>query len=274
MKCPNCGHKNPDGVRKCKACGKKMGLTKREKKVLLTGMLLIALILVAGIVALFMISRHFENSEVTTAQAVRPSIVAPQQSAQQPAQPTPTAEPEPTPEPTATPEPEPTQEPEDAPVAVNVTAGRDSVDLGAYTKADVTMSTESSYIDDPKYDNSAKAMYDGLNYTAWQENVGGSGAGESAVLSLDRRYNVRAVVFKLGNWTDERNYQENNRPKTMTIQIGNESFNVEFTDEMKEQVVQFTKDVPGSEVVLVLGDVYKGTVYDDTCIAEVEFYGT
>ena len=271
MKCPYCGHKNPDGVRKCKACGKKMGLTKREKKVLLTGMLLIALILVAGIVALVMISRHFENSEVQSAQAARPTIIAAQENnTAQAAQPTEAVTPTPEPTPETTPEPEPTSEPASAP---KVTTDRNSVDLSGTGKVGVSFSSETSYIDDPKYDNSAKSMYDGLNYTSWQENVAGSGEGQSATLELERKADIRYLIFKLGNWTDETNYRENNRPKTLTLQIGNESFDVEFPDEMKEMCVELPRDASGSSVTIVLGTVYSGSVYDDTCIAEVEIYG-
>ena len=272
MKCPNCGHRNPDGVRKCKACGKKMGLTKREKKALLIGMLLIVLILVGGIVALFMISRHFETAEVPAAQSARPSIIASsqQQSTGTATQVTPTEEPTPEPEvtPEVTEEPEPT---DTTPTASVIDKG--AAELNRYTKAGITASRETSYIDDPKYDNSSKAMYDGLNYTAWQENVGGSGEGETASLDLDRMYEVRYIVFKLGNWTDEANYRENNRPKTLTLQVGNQTFEVEFPDEMKEFCVDLSKEISAAQIDITLGTVYSGSVYDDTCIAEVEVYG-
>ena len=59
----------------------------------------------------------------------------------------------------------------------------------------------------------------------------------------------------------------------MTFELGGESFSITFPDEKKEYIVELSKDVTASQMKLTIDSVYKGSIYDDTCINEVTIYG-
>ena len=133
----------------------------------------------------------------------------------------------------------------------------------------------SSYIvqTDSQIDNSAWSAFDGDNVTSWQEGVEGNGNGEYIGISFDREYQVEAITFLLGNHRRDDLYIRNNVPKTLTINLDGQLFEVTFPKEMLEQVVEFSKPVPASSIRVTIQDVYPGTEYTDTVIAEIEVYG-
>lgn len=114
--------------------------------------------------------------------------------------------------------------------------------------------------------------FDGKPETSWQEGVDGDGIGEQMGVKLDRSYPIKAMTFKLGNHRSEEWYIKNNRPKLMTIDVGDYSFDVTFNDEMKDQVVTFSTPIDADNVRFTIDGVYPGSDYQDTAIAEVCIY--
>ncbi|MGN8738886.1 NADase-type glycan-binding domain-containing protein [Bilifractor sp. HCP3S3_D3] len=272
MRCPYCGEQNPDTARRCSRCGRrldKVRVKKRERQLLLMGIILILVILAAGIGAMFGISKFLKDGQNNTPQKV--TIKA-----------TPTPEEESvtsssssvsvssTSEPSVTPEAE-----EDKLTASIVDASRQSqIDLLGYSQVTVASADATSTISQAGIDNTPHVLYDGSKDSSWQEGVDGSGIGESVTYHLDQVCKVRFLVLRLGNWYgSDDNYTMNNRPKTMTFEFGDQSVQVTFPDEKKEFCVELSKDVETSEIKMTIDEVYKGTDYDDTCINEVDVYG-
>ena len=67
-------------------------------------------------------------------------------------------------------------------------------------------------------------------------------------------------------------YAMNNRVKRLTIVCGDYAVTVNLADGMKEQVIKLEYAFTGSEIQFVIADVYRGTHYRDTCIAEIKLY--
>lgn len=272
MRCPYCGEQNPDTARRCSRCGRrldKVRVKKRERQLLLMGIILILVILAAGIGAMFGISKFLKDGQNNSPQKV--TIKA-----------TPTPEEESvtsssssvsvssTSEPSVTPGAE-----EDKLTASIVDASRQSqIDLLGYSQVTVASADATSTISQAGIDNTPHVLYDGSKDSSWQEGVDGSGIGESVTYHLDQVCKVRFLVLRLGNWYgSDDNYTMNNRPKTMTFEFGDQSVQVTFPDEKKEFCVELSKDVETSEIKMTIDEVYKGTDYDDTCINEVDVYG-
>lgn len=272
MRCPYCGEQNPDTARRCSRCGRrldKVRVKKRERQLLLMGIILILVILAAGIGAMFGISKFLKDGQNNTPQKV--TIKA-----------TPTPEEESvtsssssvsvssTSEPSVTPGAE-----EDKLTASLVDASRQSqIDLLGYSQVTVASADATSTISQAGIDNTPHVLYDGSKDSSWQDGVDGSGIGESVTYHLDQVCKVRFLVLRLGNWYgSDDNYTMNNRPKTMTFEFGDQSVQVTFPDEKKEFCVELSKDVETSEIKMTIDEVYKGTDYDDTCINEVDVYG-
>ena len=134
------------------------------------------------------------------------------------------------------------------------------VDLDSYVQIQPVSSKASSELDD----NTAEKAIDGQEVTSWQEDVAGYGQGENLTLKFEKTYTVKYLALKLGSWKDDAAYEQNNRPK------------VTFSDEKKEYWVTFSDTCKTSELKLIIEQVYRGlkTSWNDTCIAEVQVYGT
>lgn len=146
--------------------------------------------------------------------------------------------------------------------------------LAGYRKMTILQSGSSSTITQQGYQNGPEMAVDGNELTSWQEGVEGSGIGESVYYMFDNKYNLSFITLNLGNWRNDRLYQENNRPKEMTISINDYVFQVPFPDEKREFVLALDPAYAAEYVRFQIDGVYRGTKYDDTCIAEIGFYGT
>lgn len=233
------------------------------------GIILILVILAAGIGAMFGISKFLQDGKDSSPQKV--TINA-----------TPTPEEESvstssssssvssTSEPSVTPAAE-----EDKVTASIVDSSRQAqIDLLGYSQVTVASADATSTISQAGIDNTPHVLYDGSKDSSWQDGVDGPGIGESVTYHLDQVYKIRFLVLRLGNWySSDDNYTMNNRPKTMTFKIGDQSVQVTFPDEKKEFCVELSKDVDASEIQMIIDAVYSGSAYDDTCINEVDVYG-
>ena len=115
----------------------------------------------------------------------------------------------------------------------------------------------------------ASKAFDGLPETSWQDGVDGDGIGEEIGCTFANGCNVKALTLQLGNHRSEDWYVKNNRPKTLTIELGDYSFQVNFSDEMKEHILVFSSPISTSRLNLRVDAVYPGSMYQDTAIAEV-----
>ena len=132
------------------------------------------------------------------------------------------------------------------------------VDLDSYVQIQPVSSKASSELDD----NTAEKAIDGQ--------------GENLTLKFEKTYTVKYLALKLGSWKDDAAYEQNNRPKELDIQTDHLIRKVTFSDEKKEYWVTFSDTCKTSELKLIIEQVYRGlkTSWNDTCIAEVQVYGT
>lgn len=134
---------------------------------------------------------------------------------------------------------------------------------------------ESSHVvqRDTTIDNSAWSAFDGQSTTSWQEGVDGDGIGQYMGIGFDREYQVQVVTFMLGNHRSDDWYVRNNTPKTLSISLGAQTFQVSFPKEKTEFAVVLSSPVAATDIRITIDDVYRGTQYSDTIIAEVGVYG-
>lgn len=146
-------------------------------------------------------------------------------------------------------------------------------DFGEYYKLSVEDASASSTIVQEGTDNSAIKAADGSERTSWQEGADGDGIGENLHLTLAKTYRVKYMSFQLGNWNSQEYYDKNNRPKELEITVGDVTQSVTFPDGKVEYWIELSKECPASEIDLVIQSVYKGSEWEDTCIAEIGVYG-
>ncbi|MBQ2626171.1 MAG: zinc ribbon domain-containing protein [Eubacterium sp.] len=289
MRCPYCGHKMKDKSKTCSYCGRSLKVAREERRIYGMGAVLIVVILVVGIAALHIVSRNLDGSFFNSGNQMVESVAEQQQAAQDAAaQAAENADAgagtiggEAAEEVTEETEEEETEEAAEEPAAENLplsaelTEDKAIIDLSGYAKAGVASAEASSVVPDLDGSNlyDAPSAVDGEEGTSWQEGAAGAGEGETLTIHLDREYNVKYLLLKLGSWTSEGSYLENCRPQTMTIDFGGESVQVTFPDEQKEHCVTLSKDVKTDTVTFRLDSAYAGTSWSETCIAEVEIDG-
>lgn len=148
-----------------------------------------------------------------------------------------------------------------------------NMDFSAKPKLSLVNANASSVVDQAGYDNSALVAVDGLLETSWQEGVSGNGEGQYLEVYLDSEQPVKYLVLYLGNWRSVDWFYDNNRPKSLTIQIGDYTTTQEFPDGQIIHCIELSQPVPASMARLTINSVYGGRDWQDTCIAEVIAYG-
>lgn len=138
------------------------------------------------------------------------------------------------------------------------------------TEAQVTSKYASSTIEQDLVENDALFVFDDDDTTNWQEGVPGSGIGEYIEFTFDQSYPVEYMTFKLGNWKTEEYYNENYRPKALTISSGDYKETITFADEKQEFLVQLAPEVDMTNIRITIADVYDSHVeWEDTPITEI-----
>ena len=166
-----------------------------------------------------------------------------------------------------------TVSPADTAVASVVMAS--TVSTSGYNKIVVQNIKASSALYQPGYDNSARSAVDNDVITSWQDGVDGYGEGQVIDMWLDKEYQIHCIHFNLGNWRDQQMYNENSRPKQITLYLGpTRSYTVIFPDGMNQYSVLLSADVPASYIRVQIDSVYPGALYDDTCISEISIYSS
>lgn len=151
----------------------------------------------------------------------------------------------------------------------------ENYDLSRYMKIPVLNVNQSSYLvqKDSPIINYGSNAFDGDLKTSWQDGTTGNGVGEWLFISMDKKYNVSALTFDLGNHRSDEWYYKNNRPSNIGILIGGFYYSVVFPDQCKEFCVSFSQPVPADTIRFTVEGCYPGTAYNDMTIAEIGVYG-
>lgn len=137
-------------------------------------------------------------------------------------------------------------------------------------KDNLLKSTASSVIKQQEgVSNLPEYLFDGDIQTNWQEGSAGAGTGEYVSYEFKEIFKVNAMTFQLGNWKTEEYYYGNNRPKTLTLAMGDQSWTVTFPDEWVEFGLKFSSPVRTDNLTITIDDVYKGASWNDTVITDI-----
>ena len=146
-------------------------------------------------------------------------------------------------------------------------------DLTGYRPVNVVNASASSTIVQEKTDNYPMLLFDGRDDSSWQEGVEGYGIGEWVSWNMDRKYNIKYIGFKMGNWASDYYYYGNARPKTIVLTAGDFTGQITFTNERAVQWVELSNEVTADSMRIQINDVFPGTTWKDTCITEILVYG-
>ena len=119
---------------------------------------------------------------------------------------------------------------------------------------------------------------DGALETAWVEGVAGPGIGEWFELSFPSTIEVHSIRFDVGYDKDADIFAKNNRIKKVTLVFSSgEAIPVSFADKRGMQTMPLVRapgpNIETSSIRIVIDEVYPGSAYDDTCLAEIEVLG-
>jgi hypothetical protein len=120
---------------------------------------------------------------------------------------------------------------------------------------------------------------DGAIETAWVEGAAGSGLGEWVQLTFPGTIEVHSIGLDVGYDRDADIFAKNNRIKEVTLIFSNgEQVELGLADTRGMQTIPLVR-APGPNiettfVKVVIDAVYPGSTYDDTCLAEIEVWGT
>jgi hypothetical protein len=121
---------------------------------------------------------------------------------------------------------------------------------------------------------------DGLLSSPWVEAARGPGIGEWIMLTFPGTVEVHRIGLDIGYDRDEgdtfRNenlFSANNRVMRATIRFSNgNEMQLSFTDERGVQM-RDTDSVETTYVQVIIDEVYPGSRWDDTCVAELQVWG-
>jgi len=124
----------------------------------------------------------------------------------------------------------------------------------------------------------AWSAVDGRPETPWCEGAQGPGTGQWLELLFESPLEVTRIRLASGYSYDDDIYAKNNRVKRATFLFTDgQRLEWEFDDTAGWQEVPLAR-APGPNmtitgVTIIIDEVYLGSVYDDTCIGEVEIWG-
>jgi hypothetical protein len=118
---------------------------------------------------------------------------------------------------------------------------------------------------------------DGNLLTSWQEGVEGYGIGETITIYFDDTTEVKQIMFVNGNAKTEEAYYQNGRVKSFSVyspDMDEEyTFDIEDFYSLEGSWFDFEEPLTGTELILTIEDVYEGSKYQDTCIADIGLFG-
>ena len=113
--------------------------------------------------------------------------------------------------------------------------------------------------------------FDSSDNTMWIEGVRGNGIGESIFITLDEMHEVNGITIYNGNRKSSDYYEKYNRVKMIQVTFSDGSQRqFELDDNFYEPCeVNFINPVKTNSLKIEIMEVYEGTTYQDTCIADL-----
>lgn len=106
--------------------------------------------------------------------------------------------------------------------------------------------------------------------TAWIEGKLGTGIDEEIVVAMSEEKEISHFGIVPGFARDEQIFKENNRPKKIEVMFSDEStIEADLEDAYGMQFVEFEPRKTNS-ITIRIKEVYRGTKYNDTAIAEID----
>lgn len=104
---------------------------------------------------------------------------------------------------------------------------------------------------------------------SWAEGVEGSGIGEYLICEFKFKTDEIQILNGYVNIKHPMLYLQNNRVKTILIESEEPKFSQEYTleDVVKYNVLKLPART--DKIKITIKDVYKGTLYDDTCLSSI-----
>lgn len=135
------------------------------------------------------------------------------------------------------------------------------------------MVSESSSIYQKGYDNRGYKAFDGDPTSSWQIDTRRTGIGEYVDVYFDREQSIRQITLLLGNHRSYDWFVKNHVPRTLSFQFdGANYYGVVFQKSMDEFLIEFSQPINTRHVRITIDDIYPGSKYDDTVIADIGFY--
>ncbi len=113
---------------------------------------------------------------------------------------------------------------------------------------------------------------DGRVSTYWAEGEDSAGLGDWIEFSFGKDVTISRIVIYSGNWDSHEFFKRHNRPKRVQVKFSNRTSQyLDIADKMERQVIALAKPVKTRMVRMVLKEVYPGSTFNVTCLAEVQF---
>lgn len=133
-------------------------------------------------------------------------------------------------------------------------------------------SASSVYEGDTLGEHGPENLYDGKLDTNWAEDAPGNGIGEYVLFSFNGTYAVNKLHIYIGSHLNKDYFKKNCRPKVISLTFSDGSTErIQLEDSYAEQTITLKQYYYTDSVRLTIEDVYPGTKYMDTVIAELDF---
>jgi len=146
-----------------------------------------------------------------------------------------------------------------------ITSKKENSPASALEKPGAFIAAEaSSTLADKKNRYSPPMTIDGNTATSWCEGKKTSGIGETITLTLKKKMTIEKLYIKNG-FGIKKYFFLNNRARGITIN----GIPALLSDRPAFQVVTLTRPLTAQKLTIAIASVYRGTKWNDTCIAEV-----
>lgn len=118
--------------------------------------------------------------------------------------------------------------------------------------------------------------FDGKSDTIWCEGKSDSGTKETLTVTFYESITIDEIRI-INGFAHKDLYKKNNRVKKLNIACVDEDWGPTADFTLKDgcedfQSIHLEEDAKATAVIFTIEDVYRGTKYNDTCIAEIRFY--